>query len=251
MLHRSRELVARDTKARVGGVERYLEGACDFRHGISLDFVKDEHGPPIEIESFERRPRELERLASCCSIDGGCRRVGHVREVVADLDPVASEAPVVGGRAVGEAEQPRANGAARVIAIEMSMNEDEHVVGHVLEIARVHPEPAECEPDVVELPSERGLESDGCGCGHFLGGGPRCPRRGHVLPLGRAARIRHRKLKKSPVPIISDTGEAFQGVVSSTRNSTRDRLASASSSGRKKIGPPSRTSTPTRAPAAA
>src|SRR5262249_8955440 len=63
----------------------------------------------------------------------------------------ARSAPVIGDDAVRDAEQPRAQRARRVVAVQPAVHDDEHVVREIFAIAIVDSEPAQRVPDVVEL----------------------------------------------------------------------------------------------------
>jgi hypothetical protein len=74
---------------------------------------------------------------------------------------MSRQALVPGRHAVSEGEEPGAQRPVRLVTIELLVNENENLVGHVLEITSVDAEAPEREPDVVELALENGVKVRG------------------------------------------------------------------------------------------
>ena len=148
-----------------------------------------EHRAPFEIDAVQRAQHGLRLLPSndeLLCIRLRCNRLSLDEH----LDTMSRQSAPVGCAAHREGKEPGTDRARRVVALEAPVHLNEDVLGDVLEVALVHPEPPERGPHVIELLIEERPKP--------------CPRGGGLrrrVNLGRCAS--HRKSSRDQ-PVTSE-----------------------------------------------
>jgi hypothetical protein len=148
------KVASREPEPRIGGVQGNAERLGHLGDGKTVYLVHQEHGAPVDVERFERRVGDAERLGRDDPLEGCRSRFGAFVRFTLQLVAMTRAAPIVRRLAKGETEEPSANGSRGIVAVAPAIDLEEHVVSEIFEIASGNSEAAERMPDVREMLGE-------------------------------------------------------------------------------------------------
>jgi hypothetical protein len=196
--HRRCEAGAGESKARIGGVQRYRERRRNLGHRAAIDLVQDEDGPLFEREGRETAIDELLRLSPLHRLLCARGAIDHFGKLDALLEAVAGKPTMARSNSKSEGKEPGSQGSVEIARRQATMDLKKYFVRKILSIRFAYPETPERSPHVRELLLEERIEVPRASAGARWGGHLEGRRTSHHLAPGATGHFPSKKTCADP-----------------------------------------------------